>query len=84
MQEGSLSGGLCPEGFLSKGVTVQGGHCPRGSLSKEGLCLGGSLSREGLCQGDPPCGQTDAYENITLPQTSLYGGNKCIFCKIVK
>ena len=84
MQEGlcpgvSVQRGFFPRESLSKGVTVQGGLCPR-----RVSVWGGSLSREGLCQGDPPCGQTDANENITLPQTSLYGGNKCIFCKIVK
>ena len=26
-----------------------------------------------------PCGQTNASENITLPQTSFAGGNKYVF-----
>ena len=28
-------------------------------------------------QRSPPCGQTDACENITLPQTLFAGGNNC-------
>ena len=48
----SVQRGLCPGGFLSKGlsvqgVSVQGGLCPRG-----GLCPGGvSVQGEGLCLG---------------------------------
>ena len=43
----------------------------QGSLCLGGLCPGGSL-----CQRDPlPRGQTDACENITLPQTSFADGN---------
>ena len=40
------------------------------SPSRGGLYPRGSLSER------PLCGQTDACENITLPQTSFAGGNK--------
>ena len=68
LSRGSLSSGvsvqrglcprcLCPEGSLSRGVSVQGvgGSLSRGSVSSGvcvqwGLCPGGSLSR-GLCPG---------------------------------
>ena len=38
-------GGLCPEGSLSRGISVQGDFC------LGGLCPGG-LCRGGLCLGD--------------------------------
>ena len=44
---GSSVWGLCPEGGLCPGVSVEGGLCPEGSL-----CL------EGLCQGGPPAEST--------------------------
>ena len=54
-------------GVSVQGVSVkEGGLCPGVSLSG-GICVQG----EGLCQVDPsptPCGQTDTYEIITLPQ----------------
>ena len=37
----------------------------------ECLCLGVSVR-----EPPPSCGQTDACENITLPQISFAGGNK--------
>ena len=46
---------LCPGGSLSRGVSVQG----------VSVLLGDSLSG----RLPPLCGQTDACENITLPQT---------------
>ena len=62
------------EGSLSKK------SLSRGSLSRGCLFRGESLSRGvsvgGVCQVDPlPRGQTNACENITLPQTSFAGGN---------
>ena len=76
----SVQGDLCPRGGLCPGgVSVQGGLCPGRSLSKVGLCPGGGSSHGGggSVQGDPfPHGQTDACENIGLPQTSFAGGNK--------
>ena len=55
-----------------------------GSLSREEVSIRGSLSRGVSVQGvsvsvketPSPCGQTDACENITLPNTSFAGGNK--------
>ena len=45
-------------------------------VSVQGFSVRGGLWPRGLCQGDPsPCGQTDAYGNITLPQTSFAGDN---------
>ena len=46
-----------------------------------GLSLGVSLNRnhsgqEVTSYKNPPCGQTNASENITLPQTSFADGNK--------
>ena len=55
-----------------------------------GLCLGGA---GGLCSGDLfpkdlchlgpiPCGQIDACENITLPQTSFAGSKNSLIILI--
>ena len=87
---GSLSGaslcwGLClgsfcrgRRGSLSRDVSVPGVSV-WGTLSlgvfvrKRGLCQeGGSL----LTETPSPYQQTNAFENITLPQTSFAGGNK--------
>ena len=47
---GLCSGGLCPEGSVSRGISVWG------SLSRGGLCPGGErgLSPGGLCRETPP------------------------------
>ena len=58
-------GGLCPGGLCQKGW----GLCPEGGGR---VFLGGVLSQVDR----PPRGQTDACENIALPQTSFAGGNK--------
>ena len=44
--------------------------CTARSLPYGGLCPGGSM----LGRPPSPGGQTDACENITLPQTSFVGG----------
>ena len=51
------------------GRLFRGGVCPVG----EGVCLVGVSARGVSAWGGlpPPRGQTDACENITLPQTSL-------------
>ena len=36
----------------------------------------GGVSVKGVSVREPPCEQTDACENISLPQTSFAGGNK--------
>ena len=82
----SVQGGLCPGEVSVRGISVQWGLCPGGSLSS-GVSVRGISVQWGLCQGevpvqggvsvqgDPsPCGQTDACENITLPQSSFAGG----------
>ena len=76
MRTARFSGRLCvarglPRGCLPKGVcpgVCVWGCLPRGCLPG-GVCLGGCLPHPS------PRGQTDAFENITLPQTSFAGGN---------
>ena len=41
-----------------------------------GRCLPGGCLPGGCLSHPPFCGQTDACENITLPQTSFAGGNE--------
>ena len=38
-------------------------------------CVPPALNRRGVSLTETPCGQTDACENITLPQISFVGGN---------
>ena len=75
---GSLWGDLCQEGDLSKegGSLSRMGLCLKGGLCPEGVCVLKVVSvRVGsLFRGSPsrvetplPHGQTDAYENITVP-----------------
>ena len=45
--------GLCPEGGVCWGVSVQGGLCPGGSLSR-GVSVHGVSVQGGLCQGATP------------------------------
>ena len=49
------------------GVWCRGGLVPGGVWCQEGPGLGGGISQHALRQ-TPPCGQTDACENITLAQ----------------
>ena len=62
--------GLCP-----RGVSVQLGLCPS-EVSVYGTSVQGISVQGGLCPRGtpPPCGQTDACENITLSQSSFAGG----------
>ena len=62
---GLLFEGVCThEGFtLIWGLPSEGEVALRGELPSEGE--GGLFSERGSAQ--PPCEQTDAYENITLP-----------------
>ena len=58
-------------------VCVSGGVCPRGFV-----CLRWFVQRS-VCPGvcgwlDPPCGQTDARENITFPHATFAVGNNMI------
>ena len=72
--EGSLSGGLCPGGSLSRGlyprgvsvqgVSIQGGLCPRGSLSKGVSVQGGLCSRGVSVQGGVFVWETPPYGNV--------------------
>ena len=49
-----------------------------------GVCPGGCAPPAHFMLGyTPPCGQTDTYENITLPQTSFAGGKRSTFARIV-
>ena len=52
--------GVCPGGgCVCPRVSAQGGVWP-GGVSGQGVCIP-------ACTGsDPPCGQTDTYENITF------------------
>ena len=67
-----------PVGCIPPALHCTGGLCPVGDLCPWGVSVretpspvhGGSLSG----RPPPPCGQTDACENITLPQTSFVGG----------
>ena len=54
------------------------GVCLSRVSAQGGVCLdeGVSAYGEGGSAPAPPCRQTDACENITLPQTSFAGGNK--------
>ena len=73
----SVQGGLCPEGPLSKGVSVQRAMS-RGSLSRRnlcpegGLCPGGSLSR-GLCPGK--CLSGGSLSRGSMSKGSLFRGS---------
>ena len=80
---GLCSGGSLSRGSLSRGSLFRGSLCPGGSLSSGSLSRevslprGGSLSR-GVSVRETPfslCAQTDACENIILPQTLFAGGN---------
>ena len=69
-----MSGGVCIGGCVSWGV--RGGVCTPPDPEAHT-----PLDTEAHTALDPevhtlPCGQTDACENITLPQTSFSGGNK--------
>ena len=61
-----FSGHLLGVSAQGDGVCLVGGVCP-GDVCPGGCLPGGSATL--------PCGQTDACENITLPQTSFAGGN---------
>ena len=73
-----------PVGCVPPALYRRGRGClGRGVLSRGVSLSGGPLYREVSVQGHPPGhrppaprGQTDACENITLPQTSFAGGNK--------
>ena len=46
------------------------------TVSRSIPCISGRGFAQSLCGcKPPPCGQTNTCENITLPQTSLAGGN---------
>ena len=53
------------------------GHLRGGGLPRESVCPGGVCPGRGyVCHTPLPlCGQTDAFENITLPQSSFEAGN---------
>ena len=60
-------------------------HSSRMRTARSLPCGGGEPLSRGICQGDcPPCGLTDACENITLHQTSFTGGNKIYANRINK
>ena len=66
---------LSREGSLSGGFSVQGVSLLTGCICPGGLCTGGSLSSRVSVRETPSnYEQTDACENITLPQTSFAGG----------
>ena len=70
-----LPGGVCSWGCGLGGVCSEGGVCSRGMSALGGVCFWGVVwevwSRgyiPACTEADPPCGQTDACENITLAQ----------------
>ena len=80
---GLLLGGVCSGGVCSSRCLLQGGVCSWGASVLRGVCSWGGLlwgvsAPRGCgipaCTGadtpTPPCGQTDAYKNITFA-TSL-------------
>ena len=77
----SVQGDLCPEGSLSKGISVQGGFLHGGSLH------GGSLSRGSLSRGSLPGGSlsigsvpwTETPRTIMSVQYASYW-NAFLFC----
>ena len=56
--------GLCPEGSLSRGISVQWGLCPEGSLSNGSLC---SLSSPVSVQG------VSVQEGVSVQVVSIQG-----------
>ena len=65
---GVWSGGVCSQGVCSWGGSALGGLL-WGGVCSGGSAPGGGISQHALRQTPlPPCGQTDACENITLAQ----------------
>ena len=66
----SARGGCLLPGGASSGGSAPGGVCSGGVSALGGVCSQGGISQHALRQ-TPPCGQTDACENIYLGPTSL-------------
>ena len=71
------AGGIHGRGHVWQEVYMAGGHAWQGGMRGRGLCGEGHVWQGGMrgMHALPVDRMTDACKNITLPQTSLAGGN---------
>ena len=69
-----MSGDMCGRGHAWQGVCMAGGVHGKGVCAWWGTCVAEACMAGG--HAPPMDRMTDACKNITLPQTSLVGGNR--------